>query len=67
MGLQVKTARGTNTVTLLWYHKINMQSLRSDLANCSFVTCPGNTVGALNEQYTRNLSGLLNKHAPMVS
>ena len=38
-----------------------------DLANCSFVTSPGSTVSALNEQCTRDLSGLLDKHAPTVT
>ena len=61
------SAPKSNTVTFQRYHKINMQSLRCDLAKCSFVASPGNTVNALYEQYTRDLSGLLDKHNPMVS
>ena len=44
-----------------------MQSLICHLANCSFVASPGSTVSALYEQYIRDLSGLLDKHAPMVT
>ena len=38
-----------------------------DLAHCSFVASPGSTVSALYEQYIRDLSGLLDKHAPTVT
>ena len=48
-------------------HKIKMDSFRSDLANCSFVKCPGNTASVLYEQYTKDLNDLLDKHAPEVS
>ena len=44
-----------------------MQSLMCDLENCSFVACPGSTVSALHDQYTRDLSNLLDKHAPLVT
>ena len=44
-----------------------MQSLMCDLAKCSFVASPGTTVSALHDQYTRDLSDLLNKHAPLVT
>ena len=44
-----------------------MQSLMCDLANCSFVASPGSTVSALYEQYIRDLSALLDKHAPTVT
>ena len=44
-----------------------MDSLKSDLANCSFVKCPGNTASVLYEQYTNDLIDLLDKHAPKVS
>ena len=30
-----------NRVTYRRYHKINMDTLRNDLSNCSFVSCPG--------------------------
>ena len=56
-----------NTAAFRRYHKIKMQSLRCNLANCSFISSPGSTVSALYEQYTRNLSSLFDKHAPMVS
>ena len=41
-----------------------MDSLRSDLANCSFVNCPGNTASVLYEQYTLDLNDLLDKYTP---
>ena len=44
-----------------------MDSLRSDLDNCSFVKFPGNTSSVLYEQYTSDLNDLLNKHVPKVS
>ena len=44
-----------------------MDCLRSDLENCSFVKCPGNTASVLYEQYTKDLKELLDKHAPEVS
>ena len=52
------SAPKSNTVTFRRYHKINMQSLMCDLANCSF---------ALYEQYIRDSSGLLDKHASTVT
>ena len=61
------SAPKSNTVTFRRYHKINMQSLLCDLANCSFDASPGSTVSALYEQYIRDLSGLLDKHAPTVT
>ena len=44
-----------------------MDCFRSDLPNCSFVKCPGNTASILYEQYTKDLKDLLDKHAPEVS
>ena len=44
-----------------------MDCFRSDLANCSFVKCPGNTASVLYKQYTNDLKDLLDKHAPEVS
>ena len=38
-----------------------------NLAKCSFIVSPGSTAHALHEQYTRDLSRLLGKHAAMVS
>ena len=51
-----------NRVTYRRYHKINMDTLRNDLSNCSFVACPGDTAKKLYEQYTNDLSNLLDKH-----
>ena len=51
------SAPKSNTVTFWTYHKINMQSLRCDLAHCSFVASPGSTVSAFYEQYIRDLRG----------
>ena len=56
-----------NRVTYRRYHKINMDTLRNDLSNCSFVACPGDTVKKLYDQYTNDLSNLLDKHAPEVT
>ena len=61
------TAPKSNTITFRRYHKINMQSLICDLEKCSFVASPGSTVSALHDQYTRDLSNLLDKHAPLVT
>ena len=61
------SAPKSNTVTFRRYHKINMQSLMCNLANCSFVASPSSTVRALYEEYIRYLSGLLDKHAPTVT
>ena len=44
-----------------------MQSLICDLEKCSFVASPGSTISALHDQYTRDLSNLLDKHAPLVT
>ena len=52
-----------NGVTYRRYHKINMDTLRNDLSNCSFVACPGDTAKKLYDQYTNDLSNLLDKHA----
>ena len=38
------------------YPKIRMESLHCDLANYSFVGCPGDTTGALYKQYTSDLN-----------
>ena len=56
-----------NRVTYRRYHKINMDTLRNDLSNCSFVACPGDTAKKLYDQYTNDLSNLLDKHAPEVT
>ena len=56
-----------NRVTYTRYHKINMDTLRNDLSNCSFVACPGDTAKKLYDQYTNDLSNLLDKHAPEVT
>ena len=56
-----------NRVTYRRYHKINMDTLRNDLSNCSFGACPGDTVKKLYDQYTNDLSNLLDKHAPEVT
>ena len=44
-----------------------MDSLCSDLANCSFVKCHGNTASVLYEQYTSDPKDLLDKRVPKVS
>ena len=44
-----------------------MDSLKSNLANCSFVKCLGNTASGLYEQYKNDLIDLLDKDAPKVS
>ena len=44
-----------------------MDTLRNDLSNCSFVACPGDTAKKLYDQYTNDLSNLLDKHAPEVT
>ena len=56
-----------NRVTYRRYHKINMDTLLNDLSNCSFVACPGDTAKKLYDQYTNDLSNLLDKHAPKVT
>ena len=56
-----------NRVTYMRYHKINTDTLRNDLSNCSFVACPGDTTKKLYDQYTNDLSNLLDKHAPEVT
>ena len=56
-----------NRVTYRRYHKINMDTLCNDLSNCSFVACPGDTAKKLYDQYTNDLSNLLDKHAPEVT
>ena len=43
-----------------------MDRLRSDLTNCSFVKCPGNTASVLYEQHTNDLNDLFDKHATKV-
>ena len=55
------------TVTYRRYHKINMDTLRNDLSNCSFVACLGDTAEKLYDQYTNDFSNLLDKHAPEVT
>ena len=52
----------SRNVTFTRYHKIKMDNLRSNLANCSFVKCPGNTASVLYEQYINDLNNLLDKH-----
>ena len=36
-----------------------MDTLRHDMSNCSFVACPGDTAKKLYDQYTNDLSNLL--------
>ena len=67
LDLASPSAPKSNTFTFRRYHKINMRTRMCDLANCSFVASPGSTVSALHEQYIRDLSGLLDKHAPTVT
>ena len=55
----------TNVVTFRGYHKIDMDSLRKDLGNSSFIRRPGDTVSVLCKQYFVNK--LLDKHAPLVT
>ena len=57
----------SRNVTFRRYYKIKMDSLRSDLANCSFVKGPGNTASVPYEQYINDLNNLLDKHTPKVS
>ena len=57
----------SNTVTFRRYRKISMQGLLCDFTNCLFVASPGCTISALYEQYTKDLSGLLDKHTPIVT
>ena len=64
---QITPNSQANRVTYRRYHKINMDTLRNDLSNCSFVACPGDTVKILYDQYTNDLSNLLDKHAPEVT
>ena len=61
------SAPKSNTVTFRRYPKINMQSLMCYLTNCSFAASPGSPGSALYEQHIRDLSGLLDKHAPTVT
>ena len=63
----VPPALTTKTVTFKRYNKINMTSLRNDLLKSSFVSCPGTTIGSIFHQYTHDLSGLLDKHAPQIT
>ena len=63
----VNPSHKTNVVTFRRYHKIDLESLRKDLGNCSFVRHPGDTVSVLCEQYLDDLSKLLDKHAPLVT
>ena len=53
-----------NVVIFRRYHKIDLDSLRKDFGNCSFVRRPGDTVRVLCEQYSDDLGKLLDKHAP---
>ena len=57
----------SKTVTFHRFHKIKMDSFRSYLANCSFIKCPGYIASVPYEQYTNDLSDLLDKHTPEVS
>ena len=54
-------------LTFRRYHKLKMDSLQSNLTNCSVVKCPGNTASALYEPYTSDLNDLLDKHTPKLS
>ena len=44
-----------------------MDSLMSDLANCSYVRCPCTTASVLCKQYTRDINDLLDKYTPDLS
>ena len=44
-----------------------MSDFRSDLKEMPFVKCPANSVSQLYDQYVRDLSCILDKHAPLVS
>ena len=57
----------SKTVIFWRFHRINMDCFWSDLADCPFVKCPGNTASVLYKQYTKDLKDLLDKHAPEVS
>ena len=57
----------SKTVTFRRFHRIKMDSFRSNLANFSFVRCHGNTASVLYKQNTKDLNDLLDKHAPEVS
>ena len=65
--IQITPNSQANRVTYRRYHKINMDTLRNDLSNCAFVACPGETAKILYDQYTNDLSNLLDKHAPEVT
>ena len=49
------------------YHRIDMTALRSDLQNVSFVESPANSATELYEQYVKDLTTILDRHAPLVS
>ena len=55
----VNPSQNTYVITFRGHHKIDMDSLRKDLGNCSFVRRPGGTVSVLCEQYLGNLNKLL--------
>ena len=57
----------TNVITFRRYYKIDLDSLRKDLVNLSFIRPPGDTVSVLCEQYLGGLNKLLDKHAPLVT
>ena len=47
-------------------HKINMQSFCEDLANTSFVTFPATVATDLYYQYISDISGVLDRHSPLI-
>ena len=49
------------------YYCINMSDFRSDLKEIPFVKCPANSVSQLYDQYIKDLSCILDSHAPLVS
>ena len=48
------------------YHKINMQSFYKNLENTSFVTSPASMVADLYDQFIADLSGVLDRHVPLI-
>jgi hypothetical protein len=64
--LSFSTHLQSKEINLRHYHKINKQSFLDDLKNTSFVLFPADNVSDLYKQYCRDLSNLLNKHAPIV-
>ena len=56
-----------NIVQYRRYHHINLFDFWSDIKNASFVKSPADAVVDLYEQYVRDLSNVLDRHAPLIS